>query len=106
MMDSERPQWWRRNAELRARMGLPEYEPSRLADGTYIHEIVAEIEAEHGVEVELVSEDPSYPSVWVFRLDGTDCVTAKRHRDERGNNVYQITAEELREQVAATVSGE
>ncbi|WP_336338758.1 hypothetical protein [Haloarcula brevis] len=84
-------------------MGLPEYEPSRLTDGTYVHEIIDKIEAEYGVQVKLISEDPGHPSVWVFRLDGTDCVGVERHRDEKGNNVYQISASELRDQIVSVI---
>ncbi|MDS0222414.1 hypothetical protein NDI54_13785 [Haloarcula sp. S1AR25-5A] len=102
-MSHERPQWWQKNAALRERMGLPEYEPSRLTDGTYVHEVLDEIEAKYDAQINLISEDPSYPSVWVFRLDGSDCVAVERHRDEKGNNVYQISASELREQIVASI---
>ena len=102
-MPSERPRWWQKNAELREQMDLPEYEPSQLADGTYVHEFAEEIEAEYGAQIELVSEDPSYPSIWVFHLNGIDCAEAERHRNEKGNNVYQISAEVLREQIEMAV---
>jgi hypothetical protein len=62
-----------------------------------------EIEAEYGREVTLVGEEPSYPSKWIFRLDGFDCAHVRRHRDEKGNNVYQISAAELRRRIAETV---
>jgi hypothetical protein len=99
MGSSERPDWWQKNAELRDELGLPEYEPSRLLDGTYVHEVLAAVESEYGVTVELVSEEPSHPSTWAFVIDGVECASAIRRRDERGNNVYQITAEELRQQI-------
>lgn len=102
-MSSDRPSWWEKNAELRDDMGLPEYEPSRLSDGTYIHEFVDEIEAEYGQKVQLVSENPSYPSSWIFRLGGSDCAEVSRRRNESGNNVYQITATELHRRIAETI---
>ncbi|MFA1611779.1 hypothetical protein [Halobellus rubicundus] len=103
-MPSDRPEWWERNAELREELGLPEYEPSRFADGTYVHEVIEELESEYGTEVELVSEDPSYPSRWVIRIGGTDCVSAVRRRDDHGNNVFQISADEVRKRIDAEMA--
>ncbi|WP_049986449.1 hypothetical protein [Halobellus rufus] len=103
-MSSDRPEWWDQNSELREELGLPEYEPSRFTDGTYVHEVVEEIESEYGMSVDLVSEDPSYPSQWVIRLGGTACVSVVRRRDDRGNNVYQISADEVRRQIDAEMA--
>lgn len=99
MESSGTPDWWQKNSELREELGLPEYEPSRFIDGTYVHEVVAEVESKYGMTMELVSEDPSYPSKWIFQLGGVECASAVRHRDDRGNNVYQISADELRRQI-------
>ncbi|QLC35383.1 hypothetical protein EFA46_014100 (plasmid) [Halarchaeum sp. CBA1220] len=99
-MTSERPAWWRRNDEIRAEMGLPAYEPARLADGTYLHALVDELEAEHDCEIRVVSDDASYPSRWTIRVDGEDCASVRRRRDENRNNVYRITADAFRAAVA------
>jgi hypothetical protein len=102
-MAHDYPEWWEKNAALREEMGLPEYEPSRFTDGAYVHEVIEEIEEEYDCEVELVSEDPSYPSQWTFRINGTDCAETRRHRDKNGNNVYQLTTSEFRRQVTETI---
>ena len=95
-MQSNRPEWWTKNRELREELGLPEYEPSRLLDGAYVHEVVDELEAEYGCEIEFVSLNPSYPSRWEVLVDGEAVTTLTRERDERGNNVYQLSAADLR----------
>lgn len=98
-MQSDRPGWWTRNRELREELGLPEYEPSRLLDGAYVHEVVDELEATYGCEIEFVSLNPSYPSRWEVLVDGEAVTSMTRERDERGNNVYQVSAEDLRTRV-------
>lgn len=98
-MPTNRPDWWEGNQALRDELGLPRYEPSRLRCGAYLHQVVADLETTHGCEIDLVSHNPSYPSSWCVVVDGTTCVTMERHRDERGNNVYQVSAAELRENV-------
>lgn len=98
-MPSDRPEWWTTNRDLREELGLPEYEPSRLLDGTYVHEIVDELESAYGCEIEFVSRNPSYPSRWEVLVDGDPVATTTRERDERGNNVYQVSAGDLRTRV-------
>lgn len=102
-MLSDRPPWWRENEELREEMGLPRYEPSRLADGTYVHEISEELEDEHDCTIQLVSDDPSYPSRWTVQVDGVGCADVGRRRDENRNTIYEISADELRRRVEETL---
>jgi len=98
-MPSNRPEWWTTNRDLREELGLPEYEPSRLLDGAYAHEVVDELETTHGCEIDFVSRSPSYPSQWEVLVDGEPVATTTRERDERGNNVYQLSAADLRTRV-------
>lgn len=98
-MPTDRPDWWDANQALRDELGLPRYEPSRLLGGAYLHQVINELEAEHGCEIELVSHNPSYPSNWRVVVDGTTCVKMERRRDEHGNNVYQLSVAELRQAV-------
>lgn len=98
-MPTDRPDWWDANQALRDELGLPRYEPSQLLDGSYLHRVIDELEGEHGCEIDLVSHNPSYPSTWSVVVDGTTCVTMERRRDEHGNNVYQLSAAELRRHV-------
>jgi len=102
-MPSDRPEWWTTNRDLREELGLPEYEPSRLLDGAYLHEVVDELEAVHGCEIEFVSRNPGYPSQWEVLVDGDSVATTTRERDEHGNNVYQLSAADLRTRVEKKV---
>lgn len=105
-MPSDRPDWWRRNERLREEMELPPYDPPRVVDGTYLHELVAELEAEYGCEVDLVSDDPTYPSTWSIHVDGRGCARVRRRREPGGNDVCAIEADEFRRRAATAVGGD
>lgn len=100
-MTDERPEWWRRNEQCREQMGLPAYDPSRFTDGVYVHETIDALEDEYDCQIRLESVDPTYPSRWAIQVDDRTCATIRRRRTENGNNVYQLTSNELRERVAA-----
>lgn len=95
----ERPDWWRRNQRLRERMGLPSYEPPRFDDGRYKHEVVESIEREYDCEITFRSTEPRHPSDWELRVDGERVATTERRRTDRGNAVYQLSADEFVELV-------
>jgi hypothetical protein len=93
---ADRPDWWARNQRIREELDLPDYEPPRLADGTYTHEVVPDLEAEHDCTVRFIGINTTYPESWEFRVDGEPVGRIPRRRDANGNTVYGLTAEELR----------
>lgn len=92
----ERPHWWAENEAIRERLDLPAYEPPRLADGTYTHEVVPALEAAHDCTVRLIGVNTTFPEDWELRVDGETVRQVERRRDGNGNTVYGLTEEELR----------
>jgi len=101
---TDKPDWWRRNERARAAMDLPAYEPSRFEDGTYAHEVVADLEAEYGCTITFIGLNVSYPDDWAVRVDGERAFTVGRSRNENGNTIYHLDSETFRERVAAAVA--
>jgi len=99
----ERPDWWARNEAIREELDLPTYEPPRLADDTYTHEVVPELEARHDCTVRFIGINTTYPEAWELRVDGEPVRRVPRQRDANGNTVYELTVEELRKAVRAAV---
>lgn len=98
-----KPAWWRANERLREEMALPPYRPSRFADDTYTHAVVAPLEAEHGCTIRFVGYRTEYPEDWAVWIDGDPAFPVGRHRDENGNTVYELSAEEFERRVEAAV---
>jgi hypothetical protein len=100
---SKRPEWWETNEAIRDRLDLPDYEPPRLADGTYTHEVVPELERALDCTVRLIGVNTTFPEDWELRVDGQTVRSVERRRDGNGNTVYGLTAPELRAAVRNTV---
>ena len=94
--EGDRPDWWRENERLRAEMDLPEYRPPRFADGTYTHRVTGPLSDEHGCRIQFVGVNTRYPEDWAVRIDGEPAFGIGRHRDEKGNTVYELSAEAFR----------
>lgn len=93
---SKRPEWWDRNQNLKQSMDLPEYAPPRFEDGTYLHSVTDELETEYECSVRIVGIDPRYPDDWEVQVNGKTMFEVGRHRDDNGNTVYELTADEFR----------
>ncbi|MFB6131725.1 MAG: hypothetical protein ABEJ28_13010 [Salinigranum sp.] len=103
---THKPDWWTENERLRTEMDLSEYEPPRFEDGTYTHEIVEELEARYGCEIQFRSNvNPEYPEDWEVRIDLESVAPIGRRRDGDGNTVYLTTPEAFRETVVEHVEG-
>lgn len=94
-----KPSWWRENEKLKRELDLPAYEPPRFADGTYTYEVVTELEDGLDCNVRFVGVDVEANEGWQVRVDGDSVLTLGRHRDNQGNTVYEIDAQEFRERV-------
>ena len=90
---SGRPEWWQKNARLRAEMELPRYEPPRFDDGVFTHEVIAQLEDEHDCDIMFRSTNPRHPCEWEIRVDGACVGTTSRRRTIRGNTIYQLSSE-------------
>lgn len=88
----DRPDWWRANELDRAALELPAYEPARFADGTYVHEVVEDLEAALDCELRLLGRNVTWGDAWEVRIDGEPAFTVTRTRDDAGNTHYQLDA--------------
>lgn len=102
---AERPEWWETNQAIRDRLDLPEYEPPRLADGTYTHEVVPELERACDCTIRFIGVNTTFPEDWELRVDGRTARSVERRRDANGNTVYGLTAVALRRTVRDMVDG-
>ena len=103
-MTEDQTDWWRENDRLREELGLSEYRPPRFADSTYTHEITDEIEAIYDCRIQFIGINTRYPEDWEIRINGEVAFDIGRYRDDQGNTVYEISAEEFRERVEAYLS--
>lgn len=77
-------------------MDLPEYDPPRFEDGTYLHRVIDELETEYECPIQIVGINPRYPDNWEVKIDGELIFEVGRHRDDDGNTVYELTADQFR----------
>lgn len=98
------PAWWVENQRIKADLDLPEYEPPRFVDGTYVHEVVASLEEELGCEVLFIGIEVRYLDDWEVRVDGETAFEIEKRRDREGNTVWGMGSEEFEEAVRKVVS--
>jgi hypothetical protein len=88
----ERPDWWNENKTIREELELPSYDPPRFEDVVYTHEVVPDLEEQHGIKIRFVGMNTNYGDDWEIQIDGDTVLTIGRHRDENGNTVFEMTA--------------
>lgn len=89
------PDWWARNQRLREDRGLPPYRPPRFENGIYTHEVVHKLEEEFACSILFAGTNTNYPDDWVVEMNGCPLFKVGRHRDDSGNTVYELSAEEF-----------
>lgn len=93
-MDSDieggKPEWWIENEQIRRAYDLPEYDPPKFDDGTYLHNVVPELESAHNCTIQLIGVNTEYLDDWEVRVDEEVVFTVGHRRDENGNTVYEI----------------
>jgi hypothetical protein len=97
--DHAKPNWWRKNEQLREEMDLPRYDPPRFVDGVYKHQVVNRLEAEYECSVQIVGNDTTYLDDWEVRVDLEPAFSIGRFRTDSGNTLYTMTASAFEEQV-------
>lgn len=90
-----KPAWWSRNERLREELDLPAYEPSRLTDGTYVHEAITRLEATYECSIQLRVKNPQYSNTWSVIVDGKPRIDVDCRRTNRGNTIFRLTSTEL-----------
>lgn len=100
----DRPTWWKRNAEIKDRLDLPEYDPPCFRDGTFVHEVVSSLEAEFDREIQFVLTDLSDRDTWTVRADMEQLFSVGRRRRDDGNTVFEIEADEFERAVREELS--
>lgn len=94
-----KPEWWRKNERLCEQMGLPPYEPPRFKDGTPTFRVTDKLESEYDCMIRFMGKNTTYPDSFLVTVDGTPMMRVGRHRDGNANTVYEMDAEQFREQL-------
>ena len=97
MDESDRPAWWRRNEALKRSLDIPAYEPPRFADGTYVHDVIDDVESTFDADVQLVGYDTTFPEDWSLTVDGETVTNVGHGRNSDGNTVFDVTSEQFRD---------
>jgi len=101
---NDMPTWWSQNQILKQKMGLPAYEPPRFSDGHYLHEIVPEVEEAYDCTIQFVGVDAHYSDDWQVWIEGSFQFSISRHRDKKGNTVYEMAVDEFKSQLASAIN--
>lgn len=95
MTDSQSPQkpdWWKRNQQLRDELDLPTYEPPSFEDGIYKHEIVNTLENAYDCLITFRTKNPTHPCKWNVYVNGDQVATLERRRTNQGNTVFTFSS--------------
>lgn len=103
--DDERPDWWRAASATFEAHGLVEYQPPRFADGTVIYEVITSLEADLGVEVDLVGYGQAGEDEWFVRVDGARVAEIDRQRRVGGKTIYDMAPDAFEVLVREAVTG-
>jgi hypothetical protein len=93
--DKTKPDWWKKNQELREQLDLPSYNPPRFEEGTYLHTIINEVEKELDYKITIIGKNVNYLDKWRVKVDGETVFRIDRRRDDKGNTVFEITPDEF-----------
>lgn len=97
--DGPAADWWRKNEAIRESLGLPRYDPPRLADGTILHTVTDTLESATGCEIRIVGVNTSYPDDLEVRIDGERAFDIGRHRTDAGNTIFEMRERTFREAI-------
>jgi len=100
------PEWWQRAIEEFEAHDLRPYRPPRFDDGTLVHEVVAGLEREAGIDIRFGSVDTDYRERWTVRVDGDPVGTIGRHRSSEGYTVYELDRAEFESLIRGTIEEE
>lgn len=101
--DTPKPDWWRDNERIRQAMDLPTYEPPQFEDGVYEHTVVPELESQYDCTIRFIGINTDYLDEWEVRVNDEHVLDIGRHRDSKGNTIYEMTAAEFRKKIRAVV---
>jgi hypothetical protein len=92
---STKPDWWNENQRIRDQYSLPEYQPPRFSDGTYVYEVISKLENDYNCEIQFIGIDTKYAEDWEVRIDGEYVMELPRRIDDNGNMIYEIQPDEF-----------
>lgn len=100
------PAWWRRAIREFEAFDLRPYRPPRFEDGALKHEVVADLEAELGVEVELRGVDVTHGDDWTVYVDGSPAGAVGHRRSPEGYSVFEVDSDEFERLVREAAADE
>jgi hypothetical protein len=101
--NSDKPDWWRANEELRQEYQLPSFTPPSFQDGRYVHSVVEDIEEQHNCTIQIVSQNPTADEGWTVLVDGTEVLRTERYRNKDVNAKFKHTSDKFRKEIKRQV---
>lgn len=89
------PTWWRRAVEHFEEHDLGPYRPPRFTDGTFKHEVEADVESTFDVTIGFQCKNAEVGDDWTVTVDGDAIGTIGRHRSPKGYSVFEMRAAEF-----------
>jgi hypothetical protein len=100
---SELPSWWEQNERLRAELNLSSYDAPVFTDGTYVHEVVSDLEEKHRCDIQFADPTPRDDNDWEIRVNGRPIQTVRRWRDSEANTVFDMDSQKFQETINKAV---
>lgn len=92
----EYPEWWRENIREFREYNLRPYRPPRFEDGEFVPEVIAQIENEYDVDIQIMSTDPTREEGWEIRVDEEAVLSINKYRHEMGYSVFEVDSDDVR----------
>lgn len=102
----EYPEWWRENIQEFREYNLRPYRPPRFEDGEFVPEVIAQIEDEYDVEVQIISTNPSREESWEIRVNENPLISTDKYRHKMGYSVFVVDSDEVRSAVRNEIDPE
>lgn len=97
------PEWWQEAIEEFERHGLRPYRPPRFEDDVLKHEIIEDLERDHGIHIRFVAYNTRFEDDWEVQIDGESIGEIGRHRAPEGYTVFETDSEEFVEFVESNL---
>ena len=102
----EFPTWWKEGIELFREHELRPYRPPEFSDGAHTPAIIAKLEEELDISIQLKAVNPRFGDDWGIWINGEKIADIGRKRTEEGRTVYDISSDLFTEKIQQAVSKE
>jgi hypothetical protein len=98
-LETTLPDWWEKRIQEFEQHGLRPYRPPRFSDGIFVPPLLARLEWELDVDIQLLGFNPRTGDDWAVYVDETHVMDINRYRDPKGYSIYSMEAQEFVERL-------